>query len=226
MQASPGLGYLPFARHYLGNHYCFLFLRVLRCFSSPRMPSSKGVFPTQVSGMGCPIRTSADQRFFAAPRSFSQLGTSFIASVCLGIHRTLFSTFSLHGLHNICTTHTTHELDYVTSFDTLNLKESLLTGSPRITARSASIFILPQYVKELSLPACTKRKQEDCRGVDPLIRPIRHLAATVHLSVHYHNKKPSVELRGFEPRTPCLQSRCSSQLSYSPLSLKLQGAGP
>ncbi len=29
-----GLGFSPFARHYLGNHYCFLFLRVLRCFSS------------------------------------------------------------------------------------------------------------------------------------------------------------------------------------------------
>ena len=29
-----GLGYSPFARHYLGNHYCFLFLRLLRCFSS------------------------------------------------------------------------------------------------------------------------------------------------------------------------------------------------
>ena len=26
----------------------------------------------------------------------------------------------------------------------------------------------------------------------------------------------AVELRGFEPRTPCLQSRCSSQLRYSP----------
>ncbi len=25
-----------------------------------------------------------------------------------------------------------------------------------------------------------------------------------------------VELRGFEPLTPCLQSRCSNQLSYSP----------
>ena len=29
------LGYSAFARHYLRNHYCFLFLRVLRCFSSP-----------------------------------------------------------------------------------------------------------------------------------------------------------------------------------------------
>ena len=27
-----------------------------------------------------------------------------------------------------------------------------------------------------------------------------------------------VELMGIEPTTPCLQSRCSSQLSYSPVS--------
>ena len=30
-----GLGCSLFARHYWGNHYCFLFHRVLRCFSSP-----------------------------------------------------------------------------------------------------------------------------------------------------------------------------------------------
>ena len=30
-----GLGYSPFARRYLGNHCCFLLLRVLRCVSSP-----------------------------------------------------------------------------------------------------------------------------------------------------------------------------------------------
>ena len=30
-----GLGSFPFARRYLGNHCCFLFLRLLRCFSSP-----------------------------------------------------------------------------------------------------------------------------------------------------------------------------------------------
>ena len=32
---SCGLGYSPFARHYSGNRFLFLFLRVLRCFSSP-----------------------------------------------------------------------------------------------------------------------------------------------------------------------------------------------
>ena len=32
----PGLASFPFARRYLGNRCFFLFLRVLRCFSSPR----------------------------------------------------------------------------------------------------------------------------------------------------------------------------------------------
>ncbi len=31
-----GLASSPFAHHYSGNHCCFLFLRVLRCFTSPR----------------------------------------------------------------------------------------------------------------------------------------------------------------------------------------------
>ena len=35
---TTGLGYSPVARHYWGNHSYFLFLRVLRCFSSPRSP--------------------------------------------------------------------------------------------------------------------------------------------------------------------------------------------
>ena len=35
---NSGLGYSPFDRHYLGNHYCFLFLRLMRCFSSPGLP--------------------------------------------------------------------------------------------------------------------------------------------------------------------------------------------
>ena len=37
-----GLGCSPFARHYLGNHCCFLFLPLLRCFSSRRSPLIKG----------------------------------------------------------------------------------------------------------------------------------------------------------------------------------------
>ena len=32
---TPGLGFSDFARHYFRNRFYFLFLRVLRCFSSP-----------------------------------------------------------------------------------------------------------------------------------------------------------------------------------------------
>ena len=33
-----GLGSFRFARRYFGNHFCFLLLRLLRCFSSPGSP--------------------------------------------------------------------------------------------------------------------------------------------------------------------------------------------
>ena len=46
--------------------------------------------------IGCPIRTSTDQRSFAPPHSFSQLITSFVVSESLGIPRTpLFASHSL-----------------------------------------------------------------------------------------------------------------------------------
>ena len=73
---APGLGSSAFARRYSRNHCCFLLLRVLRCFSSPRWPHSTVVS----SRTGSPIRTPADRPVFAGPRGFSQLVTSFIAS--------------------------------------------------------------------------------------------------------------------------------------------------
>src|SRR5690625_2760930 len=53
--------------------------------------------------MGCPIRKSTDQHFYAALRSLSQLGTPFIAAPCLGNHRTPLSTLTLNGSHVHCT---------------------------------------------------------------------------------------------------------------------------
>ena len=85
-----GLGSSPVARRYWGNHSYFLFLRLLRCFSSPRSPPSQR---DTTSVVGCPIRRSADQRSFAPTRGFSQLITSFIACKSQGIHRTPFPTF-------------------------------------------------------------------------------------------------------------------------------------
>ena len=86
-----GLGWSAFARHYLRNHCYFLFLRVLRCFSSPRLLTA---WQYTVFTVGCPIRRSADRRLFAPPRGFSQLIASFVAFESLGIlHAPLFTFF-------------------------------------------------------------------------------------------------------------------------------------
>ena len=88
-----GLDFAAFARHYSRYHFCFLFLRVLRCFSSPRSPRYLFRCPA-FSRTGCPIRVSADQVVFANPRGFSQLITPFFASRSQGIRLAPFSTFS------------------------------------------------------------------------------------------------------------------------------------
>ena len=86
-----GLGYFRFARRYLGNRVFFLFLRLLRCFSSPgclRMAMYSPYGDGILLPPGCPIRISPDQSLLAAPRSFSQLTASFFDSWHQGIHRT------------------------------------------------------------------------------------------------------------------------------------------
>ena len=58
---QPGLGSSPFARHYLGNHCYFLFLQVLRCFSSLRLPPPVKLVGSHIFHVrGCPIRKSED----------------------------------------------------------------------------------------------------------------------------------------------------------------------
>jgi hypothetical protein len=60
---SPGLGSSDFARHYFRNHGCFLFLGVLRWFTSPGLPA----YPMDSDmrngcshPLGFPIRKSPD----------------------------------------------------------------------------------------------------------------------------------------------------------------------
>ena len=74
-----GLGWSPFARRYLGNHSCFLFLRVLRCFSSPRWPpgyTGMADLPSaglSHSGTRGSTAVCASPRIFAAYRALRRL---------------------------------------------------------------------------------------------------------------------------------------------------------
>ncbi len=81
---AAGLGSSPFDRLYWGNRCYFLFLRVLRCFSSPGSPPVYNRMPESLPA-GCPIRKSTGQRVFAPRRGLSQLVTSFFASESQGI---------------------------------------------------------------------------------------------------------------------------------------------
>ena len=84
------LGYSAFARRYWRNLNWFLFLKVLRCFSSLRLPlypmySDKDNCLTTV---GLPHSEISDCNGCLSPcQSFSQITTSFFASYRLGIHR-------------------------------------------------------------------------------------------------------------------------------------------
>ena len=85
---TSGLGSSDFARHYFRNRFYFLFLRVIRCFSSPGSPHyamylrNDTITLLMVSSL---IRISTDQCSFATPRSFSQLVTSFFGAMYQGI---------------------------------------------------------------------------------------------------------------------------------------------
>jgi hypothetical protein len=95
---SSGLGSSEFARHYYRNHGCFLFLRVLRWFTSPGSPAYPMYSDTRDGCShppGFPIRTSPDHSLLAAPRSFSQLTTSFIAYLRQGIHTHALSSLTI-----------------------------------------------------------------------------------------------------------------------------------
>ena len=69
-----GLPCSQFARCYYGNHNCFLFLPVLRCFNSRRHFASQHT----PCGVRCRIRKSWVQCPHAAHPGLSQLATSFI----------------------------------------------------------------------------------------------------------------------------------------------------
>ncbi len=70
-----GLASSAFARHYSRNHSCFLFLRVLRCFTSPGSPPTpmdSALDNAVLPALGFPIRTSPDQSLVSgSPRLFA-----------------------------------------------------------------------------------------------------------------------------------------------------------
>jgi hypothetical protein len=93
-----GLASSAFARHYSRNHQCFLFLRVLRCFTSPRSPSYpiySGMNNPTSLGLGYPIRTPSDHS--SVDNSPRTIAVSHV------LHRLLVPRHPPCALHNLAT---------------------------------------------------------------------------------------------------------------------------
>ena len=133
-----GLGYSAFARRYLRNHYCFLLLGVIRCFSSPSslyvamyLPHSDKALPLP----GFPIRIPPDQSpFNGSPRLFAVYRV--LHRLSLPRHPPYaLSSLTIKNRNQIKTTNSYNLNDCVRALHTLSL--------PKLTIQYA-------IVKELS----------------------------------------------------------------------------
>jgi hypothetical protein len=151
---SPGLGYSDFARHYSRNHGCFLFLRVLRWFTSPsslRHPMYSDGGNGCSHPLGFPIRTSPDHSLLAASRGFSQLTTSFFAYLRQGIHT--------HALSSLTIKSTTHIRPF-------HRPRPVFDGTNPISRPCERYFLALTYLcsatRLLAAPPCGRTIGPDC----------------------------------------------------------------
>ena len=96
MNISEGLGCFRFARRYSGNHYCLLFLGLLRCFTSPRWLVTAYEFSSAYSDM---TRSGLPHSDIAGSKAASALPTLIAGNHVL--HRLLVPRHPPHALCNL-----------------------------------------------------------------------------------------------------------------------------
>ena len=113
-------------------------------FQFRRFPSYDYEFIIRYLAVGFPIRKSPDRSLFAAPRSLSQLITSFIGSWCQGIPLVLFLAWPSRIIHlwlsfELCRLSKEVSLAKIVSF-TLNIFPLLLPSHNYIIISQCSVF--------------------------------------------------------------------------------------
>lgn len=116
--------------------------------------------------VGCPIRTSTDQRSFAPPRCFSQLTTSFVASESQGIPHAPFVRFHLFDKLTIPNLVSPTRLVFADStilFFLNRLTLVTLLGSSYfvLSAHLLSLQLLPALSMNFLQPLCQQRSNSD-----------------------------------------------------------------
>src|SRR5690606_12796694 len=159
-------------------------LLLLRLLRCFSSARSRIIHPT-VSRIGCRIRKSPDPFAFADPRCLSQLVASFFASGSLGIPRVPLSTFF-----------TVRPFCYRTA----------AFGIPLARECHCCLLFLSLFLFSSNMSKNVSSGSKDVRcGIDDGLPP-----SVPNPPIF---APESVENNGFEPLTPCVQGRCSSQLS-------------
>jgi hypothetical protein len=176
--------------------------------------------PDTLERVGFPIRTSADQRSLASPRGFSQRATSFIASWRQGIHRT-----PLSRSHHASTARTQ---DQTAPHETSDRAIPTLSSYALPTLTNQSIFTCQRTPARPGHPfrgsharrrSWKRASQQPARPNPPhsntagRSRTSRSRDVSRPSPYLLHDPRPlpdGMEATGFEPVTPCLQSRCST----------------
>ena len=166
--------------------------------------------------MGSPIRISPDHRMFASPRGFSQLTTSFIACLCLGIPTYALSSLTIKSisLHRCCRL-------ALPSPSLASCKAHLEETKPTSRTRSRSVYVARTAVLHLLVVAHQYSVFKDlsyflqeARSQPTLLSEDRF---TPRLLTLLSGLAKLVGLGRFELPTSPLSGVRSNQLSYRPI---------
>jgi hypothetical protein len=206
LQPQPGkpdwFGLIPVRSPLLGEW--FLFLWVLRCFSSPGSLHRPYVFRSGCrwfAAAGFPIRKSSDHHLYTATRGLSQCPTSFIGVWRQGIHRVPLLTCSRDAEKS--------NFFSLLLVDALSIQ--LLRCCLRLPGWAAAGYrsLLSAVPGDLPL---TQHSPAHCRAALPSFS-VPYPAELLLVSYsQYHQpfvRSTQVEMRGFEPLASALQRQRS-----------------
>ena len=120
---------------------------------------------------GFPIRKSADRCLFTAPRSLSQLVTSFFGSWCQGIHLMLLVAWT--------------SLSYITVCSLFELSEFHFTNIVLVTQWKG--FILPYASFLLNLPPCDFSLRWNCSYLPKFGKTLNNSYLMSSVSVRFNS---------------------------------------
>ena len=203
---SPGLGSSEFARHYYRNHGCFLLLGVLRWFTSPgllRHPMYSDGGNECSHSLGFPIRKSPDHSLLAASRSLSQLITSFIAYLRLGIHTHALSSLTIKSTSHTNTFFYGFRPASSPRFDPVSLRRPSAACRRYFLRAYILVFIMPVNIQLSKISIASAISLNEFGFVLTHCRCLPLLVGVVGPD-------------GIEPSTSPLSGVRSSHLSYGP----------